>query len=78
MENNFRKKRSHSAEKKTKGGPFSLDRYCMLREKKRKPFLVQFAGPKCSIWRLPLFCSTFGRTILVTSGVSKKNTEKKP
>ena len=33
-------KKSHNAEKNWKGGlePFSLARYCMLREKKEKPF----------------------------------------
>ena len=32
---NFRKK-SHQTEKKSKGGPFSLVRFCMLRLKKEK------------------------------------------
>ena len=31
-------KKSHSAEKKLKGGPFSLYRYCMLRGKREKTF----------------------------------------
>ena len=30
---NFRKKISHSAEKKLKGGPFGLFRFCRLRKK---------------------------------------------
>ena len=40
---NFERK-SHSAEKNLKGGPFGLVRYCMLRG---KPFLVQG-----TFWRL--------------------------
>ena len=36
--------------KKTERGPFSLSRYCMLRGKRRKTFLVQFARPNDSIW----------------------------
>ena len=36
--------------KKLKRGPFSLSRYCMLREKRRKTFLVQFARPNALIW----------------------------
>ena len=31
------------SKKKLKGGPFSLARYCMLRGKTGKCFLVQFA-----------------------------------
>ena len=31
-------------------GTFSLSRYCMLRGKRGKTFLVQFAGPNVSIW----------------------------
>ena len=31
--------------KKLKEGPFSLVRYCTLRGKKEKTFLVQFPGP---------------------------------
>ena len=46
---NFEKK-SHIAEKKLKGGPFSLSRYCMIRGKRGKTFLVQFARPNDSIW----------------------------
>ena len=36
--------------KKLKGGPLSLYRYCMLRGKRGKTFLVQFATPNYSIW----------------------------
>ena len=49
----------------------------MLRGKKGKTFLVQFSGPTGTIWRLKIR-TTFGRIILVTSGVSKKNTDEKP
>ena len=54
--------------KKTKGVPFGLVRYCVTRE----TFLVQFPGLRGDL----KFCRTFGRTILVTSGVSKKNLTK--
>ena len=57
-------------------GPFSLGRQFMLRGKKENPFwfsslgqIVQFDTMKC--------CRTC-RTILVTSGVSKNNTDEKP
>ena len=36
--------------KKLKGGPFSLSRYCMLRGKRGKTFLVQFARPNDAFW----------------------------
>ena len=36
--------------KKMKGGPFSLSRYGMLRGKRGKTFLLQFARPNDSIW----------------------------
>ena len=41
---------------------------------KEKPFLVQFLDLQVQF----KFCRTFGRTILVTAGVSKKNTDEKP
>ena len=41
-------KNSHNA-KKTERGPFSVARYCMIREKKEKLFLVQFPGPTGTI-----------------------------
>ena len=44
----FRK--SLTMPKKLKGGPFSLSQYCMLRGKRGKAFLVQFARPNGSIW----------------------------
>ena len=64
----FRKKVSHSAEK-VKVGPFSLTRYCMLRGKKGKTFLILFAK-----WLFDTI--KFCRTILVTSGVSEKTLTK--
>ena len=45
---NFFSKKSHNAEK-TERGPFSFARYCMLRDKKEKNFLVQIARPNGSI-----------------------------
>ena len=45
----------------------------MLRGEKGKTFLVQFPGPTANNLK---FCRTFGRTILVTSGVSKKTLTK--
>ena len=37
--------KSHNVEKKLKGGPFGLVRYCVTRE----TFLVQFPGPTGAI-----------------------------
>ena len=42
----FPEKMFHNAEKNSKVGPFSLARYCMLRE---KTFLTLFAKPNGSI-----------------------------
>ena len=44
----------------------------MLREQKGKTVLVQFPGPRGTICSTLKFCTFFGRTISVTSGVSKK------
>ena len=49
-EKNFRKKKSRSAEKNWKGGPFGLPGYGMVRGKTGKTFLVQFARPNSAIW----------------------------
>ena len=46
----FFEKKSHNDEKKLKVGPFSLYRHGMLRGKRGKTFLVQFARPNDSIW----------------------------
>ena len=43
-------KKSHSAEKNWKGGPFGLSGYGMVRGKTGKTFLVQFARPNSAIW----------------------------
>ena len=43
-------KKSLAMPKKIERGPFSLSRYCMLREKRGKTFLVQFARPNDAIW----------------------------
>ena len=49
-EKNFPEKKSHSAEKNWKVGPFGLAGYGMLRGKTGKTFLVQFARPNSAIW----------------------------
>ena len=49
-EKSFSKKKSRSAEKKMKGGPFGLARYGMLHGKTGRTFLVQFARPNSAIW----------------------------
>ena len=67
---------SHNAEKKLKGGTLSLAQYCMLRGKKGKTFLVQFLGQQVHFGDTVKFYRTFGRTISVTSGASKKNRQK--
>ena len=43
-------KKSHSAEKNWKGGPFGLAGYGMLRGKTGKTFLVQITRPNSAIW----------------------------
>ena len=63
--------------KKLKGGPFGLARYGMLRGKTGKTFLVQFARPNGAIWCNNILYN-FCRTILVSSGGLKKNTDEKP
>ena len=47
---NFPEKKSRSAEKNWKGGPFGLHGYGMVRGKTGKTFLVQFARPNSAIW----------------------------
>ena len=47
---NVSEKKSRSAEKNEKGGPFGLAWYGMLRGKTGKTFLVQFARPNSAIW----------------------------
>ena len=49
--------------------PYSLARYCMLRGKKEKPFWFSSLGQQVHFGDTLKFC----RTILVTSGVSKKH-----
>ena len=46
----FPEKKSRSAEKNWKGGPFGLAGYGILRGKTGKIFLVQFARPNSVIW----------------------------
>ena len=61
-------KKSRNAEK-TERGPFCLVRYCMLRG---KLFWFSSLGQRVQFGVFLKFC----RTILVTSGVSKKKFEK--
>ena len=58
-------KKSLAMPKKMKGGTFGLVRHCMLCGK------LFGSVPRANRGNLK-FCRTFGRTILVTSGVSKK------
>ena len=61
--------------KKTeRGDPLVSSDNVRYAEKKEKPF---GSVPWANRYNLK-FCRTFGRTILVTSGVSKKNTDEKP
>ena len=62
--------KSRTVPKKSKGGPFGLVRYCMLRG---KPFWFSSLGQQVQFGVFSKFCRTFGRTILVTSGL--KNTK---
>ena len=43
-------KKSRSAKKNWKGGPFGLPGYGMVRGKTGKTVLVQFARPNSAIW----------------------------
>ena len=73
MEKKSLKKKSHSAEKNLKGGPFGLVRHCMLRG---KPFWLSSLGQQVQFGVFSKFCRNFGRTILVTSGGLKKTLTK--
>ena len=64
----FSRKTSRNAEK-MKGGPFKLLRYCMLRG---KPFWFSWLDQQLQ-FGVFLFCRTFRRSILVTSGGLKKH-----
>ena len=68
-------KKSHNAEKNSNVGPSSLVRYCMLRGKE-EPFWFSSLGQQVQFGDTLKFCIFFGRTILVTSGVSKKHRRK--
>ena len=61
----------------TKKGDSLVSSDIVLRGKKQKPIGFSSLGQQIQIGALK-FCRTFGRTILVTSGVSKKNTDEKP
>ena len=49
-EKKFSGKKSRSAEKNWKGGPFGLPGYGMVHGKTGETFLVQFARPNSAIW----------------------------
>ena len=65
--------KSLSMPKKLNGATFSLARNCILREKKKKPFWFSSLGQQVQFGALK-FCRIFGRTVLVTSSVSKNKT----
>ena len=71
----FRKK--VTIPKKLKGGPFVSPDIGCYAVKKGKPFWFSSLGEQLQFGALK-FCKSFGRAILVTSGVSKKNTDEKP
>ena len=74
---NFFSKKSHDDEKKLKGGTLqSRPVLYLTREKKEKPFWFSVLGQQVQFGETLNFCITFGRTILVTSGVSKKKLTK--
>ena len=61
--------KSCTESKKSKGGPFGLVRHCMLPG---KAFCFSSLDQQVQFGVFSKFCRTFGRTILVTSGVLKK------
>ena len=63
----FFEKKSHNAEKIEREDPLVSP-----NGKKEKPFCLSSCAIRCNL----KFCRTFGRTILVTSGVSKKTLTK--
>ena len=67
-------KKSHSVEKKSKGGTlWSRPRFCVLRG---KPFWFSSYDQQVQFGVFSKFCRTFGKTILVTSGGLKKHYRK--
>ena len=60
-------KKSRNAEKTEKGTFWPR----LVLYVTRETFLVPFLGPAGTVWRLLKILYNFGRTILVTSGVSK-------
>ena len=72
----FFEKKCSTMPKDSKVVPFSLARYCMLRGKKEKLFWFSSLGQQVHFGDTLKFCRTFSRTILVTSGVSKKTLTK--
>ena len=69
----FFPKKVSQCRKKTERGPFNLVWYCMCSG---KPFWFRSLGQQIQFGVFLKFCRTFGRTILVTSGVSKKTLTK--
>ena len=62
--------------KKLKRGSFSLSRFCMLRGKRGKTFLVQFAIPNDSIWdhkfRITIE-NYFGQFVWIENKITKES-----
>ena len=52
-------KKSHNAEK-TESGDSLVTSSSVCYAKKGATLIVQFPGTKCTLWRLPKFCRTFG------------------
>ena len=74
----FFEKKFHNAEKNWKGDPSASPGIVCYAEKKEKPFWFSSLGQHVQFCSTLKVCRTFGRTILLTSGVSKKNTMENP
>ena len=65
----------HNA-KKTERDPLVSPAIVCYAEKRKKTFGFSYLGQQVQFFRTLKFCRTFGRTILVTSGLSKKTLAK--
>ena len=72
----FPKKRLTMPKKKQKGDPLVSSGFVLRGEKRKNFFLFSSLGQQVQFGVFLKFCRTFGRTILVTSGLSKKIDEK--
>ena len=68
--------KSHNAEKTQRRDPLVSPGIVCYAEKKEKPFWFSSLGQQVHFGDTLKFCRIFGRTILVTSGVSKNTDEK--